>query len=184
MPFFGPMNDSLRGMDAIELSSLEEAAFLLLGARACVCVAAFAMAKTKAAKRPNMVLRCLKWASGALWPTGAALQMRPFASGAAAVATLATCELANLTAAAAGVDAVAPAGDDGGACHDHIRPQCLLVLAHTRLSRDQGDSIDVVAAAVAPVAMDDDVAAGSDANENGSSHSSDCQIVSRQSSPK
>ncbi|KAL7724491.1 hypothetical protein ACLKA6_007320 [Drosophila palustris] len=36
------------------------------------------------------------------------------ASGAAAVATLTTCELTNLAAAAAGVDAVAPAGGDGG----------------------------------------------------------------------
>ncbi|KAL7726713.1 hypothetical protein ACLKA6_012790 [Drosophila palustris] len=126
-----------------------------------------------------MVLRCPKWASGATVGNRSST-----ASGAAAVATLTACELTNLAAAAAGVDAVAPAGGDGGACLDHIHPQCLPVLAHTRLSREQGDSIDVVTAAVAPVAMDDDVAVGSDANKNGSSHSSDCQIVSRQSSPK
>ncbi|KAL7724492.1 hypothetical protein ACLKA6_007321 [Drosophila palustris] len=81
-------------------------------------------------------------------------------------------------------ESVVPWAPGGLSCLDHIHPQCLPVLAHTRLSRDQGDSIDVVTATVAPVAMDDDVAAGSDANENGSSHSSDCQIVSRQSSPK
>ncbi|KAM8702873.1 hypothetical protein ACLKA7_005208 [Drosophila subpalustris] len=40
------------------------------------------------------------------------------ASGAAAVATLTTCELTNLAAAAAGVDAVAPAGGDGGVGDD------------------------------------------------------------------
>ncbi|KAL7724435.1 hypothetical protein ACLKA6_000737 [Drosophila palustris] len=51
-----------------------------------------------------------------LWSAAAALQMRPYASGAAAVATLMACELANLTAAdavaVAAAAAVAPAGDD------------------------------------------------------------------------
>ncbi|KAL7723502.1 hypothetical protein ACLKA6_008430 [Drosophila palustris] len=57
----------------------------------------------------------------------AALQMHPYASGAAAVATLMACELANLTAAdavaVAAAAAVAPAGDDHGDDDGFLMPR-------------------------------------------------------------
>ncbi|KAM8702892.1 hypothetical protein ACLKA7_005262 [Drosophila subpalustris] len=72
--------------------------------------------------------------------------MRPFASGAASVATVMACKMANLTAAAAaGIDVVVPAGDNNDGFQMPSKGQ-QKPLPHGRLSMRRMDGAAVVAA--------------------------------------